>query len=469
MTTICIIGASTGWTPTLATDLMTVFDEPLEFRLVDLDPKASALCAEWGDAVRRYLPHPHRFIPCPDRRAALKGADAVIITISTGGLDAMAHDLAIPEKYGIFATVGDTTGPGGWSRAIRNIPVFRRIAADIAELCPTAFVANYTNPMAALTAVLQRHCPNPVVGLCHAYFETKDVIQKLFALKDWRPISISIAGMNHFTWVVDFKIGRADGYPLLRERIGKGSIRDLLPKESRDEIDIWTGHELCAEMYEAYGYLPYPGDRHISEFVPYALCGNPERYRMDSGKASGDHYDTIRYCNIKRTTIEDRRRMMAGRDERLAAFIRDERALAAGPVDKARQPRRSRETGAEMVRAYLHNQAFTDAVNVLNVGQMPGLPLGACVETLGVVDGLGVRPLMVHNVPEPLLEIMRPGALCQKWTTEGALAGDRDLLLQALHRDPQCAGLKPHEVRQMAGELWQANEPYLKPVDTRKT
>lgn len=440
---------------------MTVFNEPLEIRLLDINPKAATLCAEWGQAVQRYFPHPHRFIPFTDRRAALKGADAVIITIATGGLDAMEADLAIPEKYGIYTTVGDSPGPGGWSRALRNIPVFRQFAEDIQELCPTAFVANYSNPMAALTATLQLNCGNPVIGLCHAYFETKDVIQKMFDLKDWSPISISIAGMNHFTWVVDFKIGRHDGYPLLRERIGKGTIRDLLPEESRDEIDIWSGHELCAEMYDAFGYLPYPADRHISEFVSYALCGNPERYRMDSRSADANHYDTVRYCNIKRTTIEDRQRMLAGRDERLTAFIAEERALAAAPTDQTRKPRRSRETGAEMIRAYLHNHPFTDAVNTLNVGQIPGLPLGACVETLGVVDGLGVRPLMVPNVPEHLLEIMRPGAICQKWLTEGALKHDKSLLMQALYRDPQCAHLKLHEVSSMAEELLTANAPYL--------
>jgi alpha-galactosidase len=115
-----------------------------------------------------------------------------------------------------------------------------------------------------------------------------------------------------------------------------------------------------------------------------------------------------------------------------------------------------------MIRAYLKNQPFTDAVNALNVGQVPGLPLGACIETLGVVDGLGVRPLMVPEVPEPLLEIMRPGAICQEWLTEGILRDDADLQLQALYRDPLCAHLKPHEVRQMAKELAEANRPFLR-------
>jgi len=459
MATICIIGSSTGWTPTLATDLMSVFDEDLEIRLVDINPDASAVCAEWGNQARRHFGRRHQFRACADRREALKGADAVIVTISTGGLDAMDNDIAIPEKYGIYATVGDTAGPGGWSRALRNIPVFREFADDFQTLCPKAIIANYTNPMAALTATLQLCCGNPVVGLCHAYFETKDVIQKMFGLSDWSQISISIAGMNHFTWVVDFKVGREDGYRLLRERIGGGSIRDLLPRQSKDEINLWTGHDLCAEMYDAFGYLPYPADRHISEFVSYALCGHPERLVMDTNKGP---FDTVRYCTIKRTSIEHRRKMLAGRSEGLRRWVNEDRDREARGEDNPHKPRRSRETGAEMVRACLRNKPFVDAVNSLNLGQIPGLPLGACVETLGVVDGMGVRPVQVAAVPEPLLEVMRPGAVCQKWTVEAALKGDRGLAIHALMRDPQCSHLKPHEVRAMAGELLEANRAWAR-------
>ena len=78
-----------------------------------------------------------------------------------------------------------------------------------------------------------------------------------------------------------------------------------------------------------------------------------------------------------------------------------------------------------------------------------------------MVDGLGVRPVMVDPVSEPLLEVMRPQAICQKWITQGVLEGDRDLLLQALYRDPQCACLKPHEVRAMAAGLEEANRRFV--------
>ncbi|MDB4867903.1 MAG: Alpha-galacturonidase [Cohnella sp.] len=375
---ICIIGASLSWTPTLATDLMAVFQSPLDIRLVER--------------------------------------------------------------------------PGGWSRAIRNIPVFQELAADLEEICPTAFIANYTNPMSALTAALAQSCRNPVVGLCHSYFEMKDVVQHIFGLEDWSQLSLSIAGMNHFTWLIDFKVGKQDGYALLREKIGNGSLRDLLPKESVDDKGHSSRHNLCVELFDTYGYLPYPGDRHTCEFLPYTLSGNPARHTIVD--ANGESHDTITYCNIKRTSIAQRRRGFDKRNKDIREWI-DRFNAQPSPIEKCR------ETGAEMVLAYLENKAFTESVNTVNIGQIPGLPLGACVETFGMIDGLGVRPVMADNVPEHLLEIMRPQAVTQKWVTEGAMNRDKSLLLQALYNDPQCSHLNPGQIKAMANELLEANQKYI--------
>jgi len=455
MATICIIGASRSWTPGLVSDLMHVFGEPLEVRLLDLDPAAAKLCAEWGEAATAHHGRKDRFIPLTDRKEALKGADAVLITLSTGGLDAMTPDIAIPEKYGIFSTVGDTAGPGGWSRSIRNIPVFRSFAEDFQAICPDAFIANYTNPMSSLTATLQLCCGNPSVGLCHAYFAMKDLIQNIFGLPDWNDISISIAGMNHFTWTIDFRIGREDGYTLLREKVGSGSLRDVLPKESSDEIGFFSTHNLCVELYDAYGFLPYPADRHTCEFVSYAICGCPGHpARQSQTFRQGDMdvtADVFEYCDIKRTPMDYRRTSMGQRDDRVRDMI----------TGKVEMPKKSRETGSEMIAAYLYNKPFTDAVNCLNEGQIDGLPLGACVETLGTVDGLGVHPHSVDGIPDTLLELIRPQAVCTQWIVEGVLTGDRGLLLHALYRDPLCAHLKPHEVRAMADELFEANKEFV--------
>ena len=290
MATICMLGASKNWVPPVVTDLMAVFEEPLEVRMVDVKPEAAEVAAAFGEAASRHHGREDRFVATTDRRAALRGADAVVLTLSVGGLDAFEHDLVIPEKYGIFATVGDTTGPAGWSWAVRTIPFFRQFAEDFEELCPEAFIVNYSNPMAALTATLQQCCGNPVVGLCHAYYQTKRMIGWLFGLEDDSSVSLAVAGMNHFTWVTDFRVGRQDGYAALREKVGGGSLRDILPPEP-EWLLIYRGWELFAELYDTFGYLPYPGDRHTAEFLSFTLSGFPKRYEVEAGAggAGGDH------------------------------------------------------------------------------------------------------------------------------------------------------------------------------------
>ncbi len=452
MATIAILGSSTYWTPGIVTDLVDVFEEKIEFRLIDIDPKALELCKSWGEAANKHHNRNDDYYVFTDRREALKDVDAALITISTGGLDMMKHDIGIPEKYGIFATVGDTAGPSGWSRSIRNIPVFMEFARDFQELCPNAFIANYTNPMSALTATIQKCCANPSVGLCHSYHQTKDRIQYMFELENWNDISVEIAGMNHFHWITDFSIKGKNGYKLLKEKIKNGSIADLMPKNDLDEngkVSIYFGSGLMETLYETYGFLPYAGDRHTAEFLPYTLSNFPERYKKDNNK--GDSYDTIKYCNIYRTEHKDRVKNMASREEHILNMINQ----------KDDMPKRSTETAAEMIKAYINNKPFMDAVNHLNTGQIPGLPLGTCVETMGSIDGLGVHPCIVGDIPEYLLEAMRPQAICQKWIVDGVINKDKNFLMQALYHDPQCASMTPQSIRKMADELIAANREYI--------
>ena len=83
------------------------------------------------------------------------------------------------------------------------------------------------------------------------------------------------------------------------------------------------------------------------------------------------------------------------------------------------------------------------------------------METMGTIDGLGVHPFIVDDIPEPLLETMRPPALAHMWATKGVIARDREMLLHSLQRDPLCAHLKPHEVNAMGTELFQSNKAYF--------
>jgi alpha-galactosidase len=141
---------------------------------------------------------------------ALRGADFVVLSISTGGLDATALDLEIPARYGVVQTVGDTVGPGGLFRVLRNIPVVVEIARAMEEHCPHAVLLNLTNPLTVLTSAVSKATSIRAVGLCHELFSTLGMLSKMFDVSE-EAINVRVAGINHFIWVTDVSIVQA-GY-----------------------------------------------------------------------------------------------------------------------------------------------------------------------------------------------------------------------------------------------------------------
>src|SRR5699024_3309695 len=139
---------------------------------------------------------------------ALTGADFVILSILPGTFDEMESDVHEPEKYGIYQSVGDTTGPGGLVRALRTIPMYVEIAEAIKRCCPDAWVINYTNPMALCTMTLYRIFPEiKAFGCCHEVFGTQDLLvdalKEICGIKNITrdDISVNVQGINHFTWL----------------------------------------------------------------------------------------------------------------------------------------------------------------------------------------------------------------------------------------------------------------------------
>src|SRR5437868_4852954 len=103
-----------------------------------------------------------------DRRAALRGADFVINMVQIGGFDSTLVDFEIPRKYGLNFTIGDTTGPGGLFRALRTYPMLTGLCREMEELCPSAWLLNYSNPMSMNMQTISRTSPGVrAVGLCH--------------------------------------------------------------------------------------------------------------------------------------------------------------------------------------------------------------------------------------------------------------------------------------------------------------
>lgn len=430
-------GGSYNWGPSLINDL--VLSDGLdgsEVWLLDLRIAPAEEIAAAARAMNDRFGKRFRFRPTTSAPKALSGADFVVITITAGGLGAMKHDLKIPERYGIFQTVGDTVGPGGWARALRSIPVFVRLGGQIRRHAPNAVVLNYTNPMGILTRVLCEVSDLRVVGLCHGLFENYAALQSIFGVQE-KDISLRFAGLNHFFWILDFAIKGRPGYPLLRRKLRGRRLPDLLREAYEDPHGHRSDRYVADELLETYGYLPYLGDRHTSEFFPHYLT--PKR-------------SALRKYALRQTTIEDRLRGARAARRRALDIAR-----GRGPV----RERPTREAMVNMIQAVAMGREMVDVVNLPNTGQIANLPFGTVVETLGVVNGLGFTPMVAGGLPTQIQQAVLPHAINQGLVTQAGLSGDYDKAMQALQCDPLCAHLSPDVVRAMGDELLSAHRGLL--------
>src|SRR5512138_3242600 len=145
--------------------------------LMDIDLARAERTARAAREIVAHHGFPTVIETTTDQRAALAGADYVVVTFQVGGLEAYRHDVEIPRKYGVDQTVGDTLGPGGVFRFLRSATAYRRIASDMAELCPGALLINYANPMAMNCWYLYR-LGVEVVGLCHSVQGTSRMLAR---------------------------------------------------------------------------------------------------------------------------------------------------------------------------------------------------------------------------------------------------------------------------------------------------
>jgi alpha-galactosidase len=218
----------------------------------------------------------------------------------------------------------------------------------------------------------------------------------------------------------------------------KRTLDDLIVEQYVDSHGHSSVRRLVAsELFAEFGYLPYFGDRHTSEFFSRYLAPDQSR---------------IKQYGLVRTFIGERRRW------RVIATRRAQ-ALAGGktPIEK----KRSRETAADIISARVAQRDFIDVMNLPNLGQVSNLPKGVVVETPGMVNMLGFAPVMVGALPAPLANLVMPHAINQGLTVEAGLEGNWKEAFAALINDPLCSHLPIPRIKKMGLELLQANRRYL--------
>ena len=244
---IVIIGAgSTVFTPGLIADLTgsTLFSDAT-VALVDIKPDVAETMARYTERVARERGVGLRVEFATDRREVLAGADFVTVTIAVGGVRAWERDVRIPEAHGVWQTVGDSVGPGGVFRALRHVPELVAIARDMEDLCPDAWLFNYTNPLTPLVRAVQKTSPVKCAGLCHGVLHTREAIAHDLGIAH-SELSLTAAGLNHLAWVLDLRHNGQDVYPRFREL-----VRSWLAAPPPPSDDPYEGfQEVSARLME---------------------------------------------------------------------------------------------------------------------------------------------------------------------------------------------------------------------------
>ena len=426
-------GGSYSWTPGVTAGILNcAYLEGSQVILYDLDPEALGLTADLVQRYRGLTGSRTSLVQTTRREEALDGADYVVVTISTGGLQAMQVDLEVPERYGIFQTVADTVGPGGLSRALRNVPVFLDLARAMEQYCPQAWMLNCSNPLSALTRVVGKETAIRVVGLCHGVRSQVRAFAHAcgFALED---CAYTNTGIDHCAWLTQLVIAGRPAVQRLEEKGLEQWLR-LPPDQAREDPVFGTlYHSRCGLLLSRQlGALPGIGDRHLVEFLPGFL----------------DSADRVAQWGLKRTSIAERQQ------SRLKARTRIERQLSG--EEELRLPEASDDV-AGWIAALDGGPALQDNLNAANLGQVPQLPLGAVVETRGILDATGFRPL-ASPMPKELEAIVRPHVLRQELSVEAALEGSFAKALAALSTDPL---VRPEHARPLLEDLLAGTRQWL--------
>lgn len=358
-----------------------------------------------------------------DRRAAFKGANFIISSIEVGNRFRLwDEDWKIPQQYGIHQVYGENGGPGGVFHALRITPVILDIVKDAMELCPDAWIFNYSNPMTAIVTTVKRAYPQAkFVGMCHEIGWLERWLPPMLGMKK-EDLQFTAAGLNHFSCMLELKDKRTgkDLYPevlkkaqdfFLREpgysdvygeylRTGTIQGAEKFDKESTGTKSRfeWADRKLVKFMLENYRLLPITTDSHFGEYLSWA-------WDVVDHRGILDFYDWYKASLTGDTKHE----------------IKLESSERVVPI----------------IDGILGDSGFVEpAVNVLNDGLIEDLPSWIALEVPARISAKGVQGLKVANVPKGYLALLRNYCGVYDLSAEAVIHRKKEYLIQALLANP---------------------------------
>jgi alpha-galactosidase len=388
-----------------------------------------------------------------ERRELLGGADFVIVSVEVPPREELwRKDWEIPLRHGLRQPYGENGGPGGLMHTMRQVPPLMAIVRDMEELCPDAWLINFSNPLPRLTRAITRYSAIKTVGKCHQLKVGYAIVAALLgatcaldvppgvhlhsdpsnvgvvgelARQGHEHFAIKAAGLNHFTWMLDVR-SRADGtdvYPALRAAVA----------EAPDGFE-----PLTMDLFRVFGYCPVPGDTHLAEYLAWTHDAESkpwERYAIPLYDWEGN--EMFRVFSHHRL-----------------------QQMAVGELSVDGMRAAYSEGALEIIEGIVCNRNdYDEAVNVPNGGAIPNLPPETIVELPALISGAGVQPVQVGPLPPGVAELCRREAALVELVVEAAVTGSRELALQALLLDPMVNDVD--RARAILDDYLETFEPYL--------
>ncbi|MBR6729012.1 MAG: alpha-glucosidase/alpha-galactosidase [Clostridia bacterium] len=405
-----------------------------EFALYDINPERleeSRIILESMQKANGNYGKITCFAGVEKRKEALKGARFVINAIQVGGYEpSTVIDFEIPKKYGLRQTIADTLGIGGIMRGLRTIPVMEEFAQDMAEVCPDAWLLNYTNPMGILTGYMQQHTSIKTIGLCHSVQVcARSLLEDLGMEDKLEGCRELIAGINHMAWLLEIK--------------DKNGV-DLYP-EIKSRVDDYIKHpdkknKVRMDYIRQFGYYCTESSEHNAEYNPFYI--------------KSKYPELIERFNIP--LDEYPRRCV----HQIEAWKKEYAQLLEGGI---KEHKRSIEYGSHIMQAMVENVPYQIGGNVLNKGHIiENFPENACVEVPCLVNGTGITPCYVGQLPLQCAAMNMSNINVQLLTIEAAKTRRKEHIYQAAMMDPHTAAeLSIDDIRKMVDELIEAHGDYL--------
>ncbi len=398
-----------------------------------------------------------------DRKQALPGSTYVVSCIEVSGTDCVKFDNDIPLKYGIDQCIGDTIGPGGLFKALRTVPVFLDVLRDMREICPDAWMLNYTNPMNIMCLAAARAVPEiKVVGLCHSVQGTSHLLAK-YADVPYEEMEWECAGINHLAWFTTLKHKGEDLYEktlykkfaeeiaeghaeydrgeALADATDAGRIKDYeFPYKMKDLVR----KDMCVN----FGAFITESSGHLSEYLPYYRKSEEGKKLWRLTYDGGSRFYATNWPNWRKSADKERMDMVKG--------------------EKEVGWERSWEYASWIIEGREKDQPVRIHGNIANfdaTGRGPvitNLPSDGCVEVACLIDRNGIHPTRYGALPPQMAAICRLNMNMFDLAAKACIEKSKEAAIHALMLDPLCAAvLTPGEIRKMTNEMFDAEAQFL--------